>query len=152
MAFRNADDYLRAQHPKLYNYCNPRVLTPAELLLPNAGEWVPATTALWTHQHLVGFTATPTGVLTYVGFTAIFRLGAVANVSVFKEDTVHMGMFIDDVLRLDTLQLFTTQTKTGAITETDLGELETGAVIDFRAMSEAGTQTLTVTSMKLTFR
>jgi len=152
MAFRNADDYLRAEHPKLYNYCNPRILTPAELALTTPGVWYPFTGATWTHEHLVGFTALANGIITYTGLTSIFRLEAVANVSVFKEDTIHMGMFIDNVLRLDTLQLFTTQTKTGVITETDIGELETDAEVDFRAMSVAGTQTLTMTSMKLTLR
>lgn len=152
MAFRNADDYLRAEHPGLYNYCNPRILLPASATLVDAGVWYPLTGATWTHEHLVGFTALSNGILTYIGVDEVFQLVAIANLTVTKEDIIHMGMFIDDVLRLDTLQLFDVQNKTGTITETDTGSFLTGEVIDFRIMSEAGGQGVDFTSLKLTFK
>lgn len=152
MAFRNAADYLAAEHPTLFNYCNPRIITPAQATLVGAGVWYPLTAATWTHEHLIGFTALSTGILTYTGITEIFQLVGIANLTVSKEDTVHMGMFIDNVLRLDTKQLFDTQNKTGTIVETDVGELETGAEIDFRVMSEAGGTTVDFTSLKITIK
>jgi len=152
MAFRNADDYLQAKHPHLYNGVNPRLVTPHQATLTLADTYYQLTDATWGATLQAGFTLSANGLLNYDGIGQILLFAGVANVTVSIATTLTLGLFVNGSPIVETPRLFDAQNKMGLMADMDFITLVTDDLIDVRVKASDAGVVVDVTEMKLIYK
>jgi len=152
MALRNAQDYLEAEHPHLFNGCNPKVVTPFQLPMAVAGTYYLFTDATWTASLQAGFTVAANGIVTYTGVGQVLIFVGLAYLSVQTAATVTFALFVNGVPIIETKGFFDSQNKTGLVADVDFITLVTDDVIDVRVKSDAPNQVMDITELKTIYK
>ena len=149
MAYRNAENYLKEEHPKLFNYIDSRFTSTLSLAMTLANTWYSLSDASWTQPKKNGFTGDANGLITYTGLPGNFSTTVFTEIKIYGADIFHVGLFINGVLASDDFKAILTTDKTRVIHKATIEALSTDDEIDIRMKSINNPQTIGVLSCKV---
>lgn len=152
MAFRNAQDYLEVEHPRLFSYVDIYPSAPEDLDLVVAGQWYNPT-GIWAEFLGANFTLTPTGgYVTLDGPDAIFNYIAHLIVSADKACSITTGTFVNEILTTQTTLKIGAAETDKRMLRTRLLSLSTDDILHLRVKSDTANTTVSLSEGRITIK